>query len=319
MARYDDDDDEGHIDMRPLFRIATWGVCSVVAVGAVIFTGRTEVGAERAGVALAALRDAPNDLIAHPANLLATSGPGSDAETRRLADTVRKLSADRDRLAIRVAALEQNLNDLTGSISRDRSAGSNGAGASAPPAPRPDDKANTAPPTPPAVIAAPATAPSDTASQSGDDARTAPPPAPAVALPQPRPSRMATIQSYVNSTSTPAAGAGADTQVAAAPPTANPLPEASPNGFAIDLGTATNVNTLRAHWGSVKTAHAALLDGLRPLVSVRTSARPGFTEFHLVAGPIADADVATRLCAALASVRVPCRPATFDGQRLDLR
>jgi hypothetical protein len=123
------------------------------------------------------------------------------------------------------------------------------------------------------------------------------------------------------STATLSAGAaaGADTRVAAAPPTATPLPEASPNGFAIDLGTATNVNTLRAHWGSVKTAHAALLDGLRPLVSVRTSARPGFTEFHLVAGPIADADVATRLCAALTSVRVPCRPATFDGQRLDLR
>src|ERR1700681_693778 len=306
MARYDDDNDEGHIDMRPLFRIATWGVCSVVAVGAVIFAGRTEVGAERAGVALAALRDAPNDLIAHPANLLATSSPGTDAETRRLADTVRKLSADRDRLATRVAALEQNLNDLTGSISRDRSAGSNGAG---PSGPRPDDKADTAPL---AAIAAPATAPSDTASQNGDDARTAPPSAAANSVPLPRPNRMATIQSYVNSTSTPGAGAGADTRVVAPPPTANPLPEASPNGFAIDLGTATNVNTLRAHWGSVKTAHAALLDGLRPLVSVRTSARPGFTEFHLVAGPIVDADVATRLCAALTSVRVPCRPATFD-------
>src|ERR1700716_887595 len=129
MARYDEDDDEGHIDMRPLFRIATWGVCSVVAVGAVIFAGRTEVGAERAGVAMAALRDAPNDLIAHPSNLLATSAPGTDAETRRLADTVRKLSADRDRLASRVAALEQNLNDLTGSGPRGRAA--------APPAPRP--------------------------------------------------------------------------------------------------------------------------------------------------------------------------------------
>jgi hypothetical protein len=128
---------------------------------------------------------------------------------------------------------------------------------------------------------------------------------------------MATIQSYVNSTATPGAGAGADTRVAAAPPTANPLPEASPNGFAIDLGTATNVNTLRAHWGSVKTAHAALLEGLRPLVSVRTSARPGFTEFHLVAGPIADADVATRLCA-LTSSASPAAPPPH-GQRLDLR
>jgi hypothetical protein len=62
-----------------------------------------------------------------------------------------------------------------------------------------------------------------------------------------------------------------------------------------------------------------MLEGLRPLVSVRQSSRPGFTEFHLVAGPVADADAAARLCQALASARVPCRPSTFDGQRLDLR
>ena len=38
-----------------------------------------------------------------------------------------------------------------------------------------------------------------------------------------------------------------------------------------------------------------------------------------IAGPLADADAATRLCAALTSVRVACRPSTFNGQRLDLR
>jgi hypothetical protein len=62
-----------------------------------------------------------------------------------------------------------------------------------------------------------------------------------------------------------------------------------------------------------------MLAGLQPLVSVRQSSRPGFTEFHLVAGPVADADAATRLCATLTAVRVPCRPSTFSGQRLDLR
>jgi len=79
------------------------------------------------------------------------------------------------------------------------------------------------------------------------------------------------------------------------------------------------VNTLRAHWSTVRGAHAAILEGMRPLVSVRQSSRPGFTEFHLVAGPIADADAAAKLCQLLTSVRVPCRPSTFDGQRLDLR
>jgi hypothetical protein len=130
---------------------------------------------------------------------------------------------------------------------------------------------------------------------------------------------MATIQSYVSSSAPPVASAGPETRVAAAPADAPPPADTPPNGYAIDLGTATNVNTLRAHWGSVKSAHAAMLEGLRPLVSVRQSNRPGFTEFHLVAGPVADAEAAARLCQAFASARVPCRPSTFDGQRLDLR
>ena len=130
---------------------------------------------------------------------------------------------------------------------------------------------------------------------------------------------MATIQSYVSSSAPPTPSGGAESRVAAAPADATPPADTPTNGFAIDLGTATNVNTLRAHWGTIKSAHAAMLEGLRPLVSVRQSSRPGFTEFHLVAGPVADADAAARLCQALASARVPCRPSTFDGQRLDLR
>src|ERR1043166_9260322 len=117
MPRYHDDD-EGHIDMRPLLRIGTWGCCAVIAVGGVVFAGRSEVGAERAQIALATLRDAPRELITHPGNLLALRTTTDDAETRRLNEAVAKLTADRDRLATRVATLEQSLNDLTGSIAR---------------------------------------------------------------------------------------------------------------------------------------------------------------------------------------------------------
>src|SRR5262249_25586819 len=127
-----------------------------------------------------------------------------------------------------------------------------------------------------------------------------------------------TIESYVTSSTPPIASGGSENRVAATSANTPPA-DTPPNGYAIDLGTATNVNTLRAHWGSVRSAHAAMLQGLRPLVSVRRSTRPGFTEFHLVAGPVADADAAARLCQTLASVRVACRPSTFDGQRLDLR
>ncbi len=40
----------------------------------------------------------------------------NDAEQRRLSDAVRELSADRDRLQARLASLERNLDDVTGSI-----------------------------------------------------------------------------------------------------------------------------------------------------------------------------------------------------------
>jgi hypothetical protein len=319
MARFhDEDDDERHIDMRPLLRIGAWGACAVVAVSGVVYTGRSDAGAERAQIALATLRDAPREILAHPGSLLASWRPtGDDAETRRLGEAVRKLTADRDRLATRVATLEQNLTDLTGSIARTQGSAQSGAqtGAAAPTgpgAPRPDDKTDAFPPPAPPDVASPG---------NGGDSRSIATPAepPAPAATPPRSSRMATIQSYVSSSAPPVPSAGSESRVAAAPADATPPADTPANGYAIDLGTATNVNTLRAHWGSVRSAHAAMLEGLRPLVSVRQSSRAGFTEFHLVAGPVADADAAARLCQALTSVRVPCRPSTFDGQRLDLR
>jgi hypothetical protein len=315
MPRYHDEDDEGHIDMRPLLRIGVWGACAVVALGGVVFAGRTDVGAERAQVALATLRDAPREIVAHPSTLLAARSSADDAETKRLTEAVRTLTADRDRLATRVATLEQNLTDLTGSIARAQSTGQNGASTQA--AARPDDnKAEAFPPPAPPDVAS-------TSSTGGDSRSIAPPADQPAAAPAnaatARPSRMATIQSYVTSSTPPTASGGSESRVATTSADTAPPADTPPNGFAIDLGTATNVNTLRAHWGSVRSAHAAMLEGLRPLVSVRQSSRPGFTEFHLVAGPVADADAAARLCQALASARVPCRPSTFDGQRLDLR
>jgi hypothetical protein len=317
MPRYHDeeDDDEGHIDMRPLLRIGVWGVCAVVALSGVVFAGRTDVGAERAQVALATLRQAPREIIAHPSTLLAARSTADDAEAKRLSEAVRKLTADRDRLATRVATLEQNLTDLTGSIARAQPSAQNGAGG--PAAPGPDDnKAEAFPPPAPPDLAS---------TSSGGDSRSIAPPAdqpaaaPAANAPTTRPNRMATIQSYVTSSTPPAAAGGAESRVATTSADTAPPADTPPNGFAIDLGTATNVNTLRAHWGSVRSAHAAILEGMRPLVSVRQSSRPGYTEFHLVAGPIADADAAAKVCQLLTSVRVPCRPSTFDGQRLDLR
>ena len=81
----------------------------------------------------------------------ATAGPGGDGEARRLAEAVRLLAADRDRLAARVAALERNIGDMTGSIAPGAARPIPGA----PPmlAPSPTPPIATAPPASPPVAA----------------------------------------------------------------------------------------------------------------------------------------------------------------------
>jgi hypothetical protein len=309
------DDDEEHIDMRPLLRIGAWGVCALVALGTAVLAGRSEIGEQRIGIALAALRS--------PGTLAATQ-PAPDSETARLAETVRALTTDRDRLTTRVAALEQYLTEMTGSVARELTGARRGAPATSS---NPDDKADNPTPGPVATVV-PLTAQSSMPSV-GETPPAVSSEQPTIGMtvnvPLPRPGPLAQIQSYVSSANSTTPPAEPESRVAAAPIGAEtktdptPAPEAAPREFAIDLAAASNVNALRARWGTIRGAHPALLEGLRPLVSVRESSRPGLSEFHLVAGPLPDPSVAERLCAALTAARTACKVAVFDGQRLDLR
>ncbi len=298
--------------MRPLLRLGVWAFSAIIAVGVAVLAGRTEVGAARASAALAALRSSPMELL----NPGASEARKAEAEVKDLAETVKALTADRDRLATRVASLEQTLTDLTGSIARQRSAASGGN-----PAPGPADQAEAAPGAPPTGLPPPA---ADAAATSTDEARSADPTiGTIVTAPQPRSGPLSTIQSYVSaasaSQSAPASQPAPATRMAEAPADANAADVPAPRGIAVELAIATNVNALRARWGALKSQHPALLENLKPLVAVRPSARAGFTEYHLVAGPVPDSAVAGRLCGALTAAHIPCRPAPYDGQSLDLR
>jgi hypothetical protein len=88
--------------------------------------------------------------------------------------------------------------------------------------------------------------------------------------------------------------------------------------FGIDLGGNATVEGVKAMWAALKAGQPGLLEGLRPVVSVR-EAKPGTIELRLIAGPLANASVAARLCAALAAAGQTCQPAVFDGQRLALQ
>jgi hypothetical protein len=89
--------------------------------------------------------------------------------------------------------------------------------------------------------------------------------------------------------------------------------------FGIDIGGNSTVEGLKAMWTTLKTGQPGLLEGLRPVVAVRDGQRPGTIELRLIAGPLANAGTAARLCAALAAGGQACQPAVFDGQRLALQ
>jgi hypothetical protein len=256
--------------VRRAWRLGAWSGIALLCVAAAVVSAYTETGTRRL-----ALGDAPRVPTAAPPSV-------SDNEAHRLADAVRVLSADRDRLAARLSALERNLDDVTGSIPNrsgsERGGAPNPAASPLPPNLTPASPASiTAPP----VVVAPTPPPIRT-----------PPQAPVVSRPTASPPIAAD-----------AAATGST---------------ATRTEFGIDLGTAATVDGLRNLWTAIKGTQAPLLEGLRPVVAVRDGAKPGALELRLVAGPLANAGVAAKLCAALAEAGLICAPAVFDGQRLAL-
>jgi hypothetical protein len=283
--------------MRALWQFGLWGISAALALAAAAWSAHSDFGTQRLVGAFSAPAPEPSPPAPSTAQLLARS-VDTENETRRLAEAVRLLSADRDRLQARLRTLERNVDEVTDSIAHVRAAAlppppSNSTVAAAamaaaspalpapPPAPPPPPMANAPETTPEAAWSAAVSRP------------------PAAVVPSPAP-----------------------TQSASAPPTAHELATgsiATRTEFAVDLGGATNFQALRTLWSSIRSKHAGLIDGLRPLVSIREGARVGEVELRLVAGPLLNAGDAARLCASLAAAGSVCQPALFDGQRLALR
>jgi hypothetical protein len=283
------DYDEEDTGTSLLSRALMWGGLAVVALGGAALSGQSETGAQR----LAALvQGAPAPAATRPATPAAPAPrPVESDEAKRLAESVRLLAADRDRLLARLDALERNL-DVTGSTHQD-----NPAPAAQPPA----TPMNA--PLPPGWSMVPSTIPP----AAGIPSATFPPQGTAGTSGAP---------------SHPAAPASPQQADRAGELTANDQAAESSvtkTEFGVDVGGNHTLNGLRAMWSSIKGRHGALLDGLRPLVAVREGKKPGAVELRLVAGPLANAVAAARLCASLSAAGVTCQPTIFDGQRLALR
>lgn len=319
-----------------------WGalaICAVIAASVLIALG---IGASRGGFGVA-----QTTTVRPPPTVVQKPQAASEFEVARLNDALRALTAERERLAARVDQLERSVGDITASV--------NSVKERAPVPANAQPEAKPAPVSPVAPMAAfkaePAEQPSVPATPPGAIAQSAPPASvqaatpPAVELepakpsPIPRATRPGQITTrpppaskVVKPNSAPppqqipspqtAAAKGPPTQVAQIMPTASPpIADSGANKteFAIDLGGDMSIDGLRARWANIKGNHGAALEGLRPLVSVREGAKPGTVELRLIAGPVANAGDAAKVCASLQTKGVACRTTEFDGQRLSLR
>ncbi len=319
-----------------------WGalaVCAVVAASVLIALG---IGASRGGFGVA-----QTTTVRPPPTIVQKPQAASEFEMARLNDALRALSAERERLAARVDQLERSVGDITASVNsvKERTPVPTNAQLEAKPAPvspaapiaavkAEQPAAPIAPATPPGAIAqsAPPASVQAAAAAVEELEQAKPSPIPRATRPGQISVRPPPAPKAVKSNPSPpppqisppqiAATKGPPTQVAAIMPTASPPiagSGANKTEFAIDLGGDMSIDGLRARWANIKGNHGAALEGLRPLVSVREGAKPGTVELRLIAGPVANAGDAAKVCAGLQTKGIACRTTEFDGQRLSLR
>jgi hypothetical protein len=95
------------ISMLGLRRLAAWGLIAAGALVLAVLTSRSELGSERI---TAVLHGGHTQVAAHKFD--------AEAETHKLAEAVRDLATDGDQIKSRLAAVEHDMDDVTGSISK---------------------------------------------------------------------------------------------------------------------------------------------------------------------------------------------------------
>jgi hypothetical protein len=252
------------------WRHTTWGLAAMAALGVAALSSRDDGAAQKAAALLASFT-AP---AVPPAPKF-----DPEAASRQLAQGVRTLVDDRDRLASRLNAIEREMRDTNGATKQQIEAAKAEAikiAKQAPPWPE------SAPPVPmtladvAVMVKRVSPAPSEAA-----DAPAATPAVASTAEPGPPETTASVGQSY-----------------------------------GVDLGTAATLKTLHQRWASLRAGHPQLFDGVQPMVSIKENPRTGRTELHLVIGPYASAETASQFCDFVMPFRLNCQPTMFDGSRL---
>ena len=285
--------------MGELWRVAIWGLAAATALSVAAFASTTTVGTDRLMQAAGQLQEVIRPTANKPLR------PLNAREGQRLAESIQTLAEDRERLHARIGALEQSIDNVTGSLARMsktlEAAVERPASAAA---------EQTAP-----AAAAPAPVSSSTPAAAPTPTQTSQTPAP---TPTAAPS--ADVPPLEDSTASVNAAVGQQAPVRVPVPRSPPAPDPQAKAeFGLDIGGGVSIEGLRALWSKARQQHAPMLEGLRPVVHLRESRRSGGIELRLVAGPLPSAAAAARLCATLNAAGTPCRPAVYDGQRLAAR
>ena len=295
-------------DLHSMWRVLLWGASATMAVAIVAGTAFSDLGAERLKQTVAALFEPAKTGAADTSQPQTTQQLAQSAtseqfaalekQTRELTQTVRELTAERDRVKTRLASLEQNYDDITGAIKKQTAQSSQLAAQLAMQTTSPKQAAT---PSPPPVISAPQTM---------------------AAVPSPRANSTAAPDTPIT-TAVPSSPA-----IENSPPLEGPIPlppmrtaalesesPAAVRELGVDVGGAASLDALRANWAALKANVGPDIVGLAPSFIARQ--RPsGGTDYRLILGPLPNSAAALRLCAKLIAARVNCRAGTFNVERL---
>lgn len=266
--------------MRHLWRMTLWAATAACALLVAVLAGQSDAGTERIASVFSP---------GHRHARLSAAQPPFDAqaETRRLAAAVHDLGAENARLRTRLAAVEQNMDDITGSVEKQIAAVKTAAAGSWPADAKPE----------------PITA-ADIASIM----------APAAGLDTPVPSPPQTSPALPPPSGPQASEPQASTDL---PPIAPPPKK--PHEYGVDMGNALSIQTLHARWLGIRSAHPQLFAGLIPAVTLREIPKTKRIELHLVVGPLENSEAAARLCVELAPYRLTCHPTMLAPDRVALQ
>jgi hypothetical protein len=106
--------EEDQFDRRSLWRLGSWGAGAVGAVIVAVLAHQSSIGLRHEQIA--------NADLARQSQQIQSIAKESQHETRRLASAIDTLNGDRDRLYSRITVLEQGLDSMTGSITRQNAA-----------------------------------------------------------------------------------------------------------------------------------------------------------------------------------------------------